>query len=648
MTKQLLPANIQWIKGQPFNCQFNDYYFQPEAIAESLHNYIDCNQLSQRFKNCNNFYLCELGFGFGLNFLLTLRQWQKYHSNRGQLHYFAIEQHPVQTDDIQIFAKNFEQFAPEIDLLIKQKPPNNVGFYTLQFTPNVLLHLLYEHCHIALNWLLQTQLSLECNRKFDCFFLDGFSPSRNSAMFDGLTIKYIAQLLQKDGTMSTFSASSQLQRLLKQHAFTIKKHKGFKAKREHITAMMQNSTGCDQSIVNNQIANSKKTISRQPNWHLEQPNDKRHPIKSIAIIGSGAVASAIAYQLAKNALQVQLISDNQPQHPPYVAVHSLLSNDCNAYAHIKLTALHRAHHYYNRLIADCKIQGAMQGFWQFPNNSKQLTLFQQLVARYPQIYQWQRHTQSKQFGLFCLYGGHLNANSVIDYWNNHSNIATKQAVISRIRYQSNQWQLLSNNRIVAQSDAVIIATGAQTSQFLDNIPYNTIAGVGNAIKNATTLTSLHQNRSVLPIDDNSCWVGSSYHLKGSSPDISKESKVNLTACQSMLPNTNVMTVQSTFVGFRCCSQDYLPLIGAVVDEKAMMQSFAKLRYNKYSNINAFGDFQSQLYVATGFGSNAFLYLPSMQLLMQNSVLQEPIVLPNFMQRALHPARFTLQKLIHNN
>lgn len=72
----------------------------------------------------------------------------------------------------------------------------------------------------------------------DVWFLDGFSPSKNSAMFDENFIAQVARLSKTNTQICTFSASSALQKNLIKYGFEIQKTKGFR-KREMIKAFLR-------------------------------------------------------------------------------------------------------------------------------------------------------------------------------------------------------------------------------------------------------------------------------------------------------------------------------------------------------------------------------------------------------------------------
>ena len=58
--------------------KFNDFYFNSiNPTHECKYVYIDANNLIEKIKQTSNFVIGELGFGIGLNFLMTIKSLEK-------------------------------------------------------------------------------------------------------------------------------------------------------------------------------------------------------------------------------------------------------------------------------------------------------------------------------------------------------------------------------------------------------------------------------------------------------------------------------------------------------------------------------------------------------------------------------------------
>ncbi|MEN8839935.1 MAG: FAD-dependent oxidoreductase, partial [Octadecabacter sp.] len=88
-------ANLEWRdSGVPVSLQFDDpYYSLDDGVAETEHVFLGGNDLPPRFRG--GFHVAELGFGTGLNFLVTLAAWREA-GVKGKLHFTSFEAFPME------------------------------------------------------------------------------------------------------------------------------------------------------------------------------------------------------------------------------------------------------------------------------------------------------------------------------------------------------------------------------------------------------------------------------------------------------------------------------------------------------------------------------------------------------------------------
>lgn len=224
----LIAANITLKNGTPLSNTFEDIYFSAEdGTAESRYNFIEGNQLPQRFSELSNqsFTIIETGFGTGLNFLLTAQLWQQAADSSQHLHYISTEKHPILAAKLAAIY-NVNQWNNEItQSLLAAYPTLETGQYTLQITPNIRLVLLWGDSVAQL-------------AQYDCsanaFFLDGFAPSKNPDMWSPDLFRLMRKRSAKHATFATFTAAGHVRRGLADAGFLVKKQKGFGRKRERL------------------------------------------------------------------------------------------------------------------------------------------------------------------------------------------------------------------------------------------------------------------------------------------------------------------------------------------------------------------------------------------------------------------------------
>src|SRR5262245_61819672 len=92
-------AALHWSdSGAPVSATFADvYYSKDDGVEESRHVFLSGNDLPRRWRDhpLPHFCIGELGFGTGLNFLLTWQLWRQQPAARPDLHYVSIEKHPL-------------------------------------------------------------------------------------------------------------------------------------------------------------------------------------------------------------------------------------------------------------------------------------------------------------------------------------------------------------------------------------------------------------------------------------------------------------------------------------------------------------------------------------------------------------------------
>jgi len=220
-------AKIIWDKNTPKSLYFDDFYFSSRSgIQESLYNFIKHNNLKSRFSTLldnQEFNIFETGFGSGLNFLLTLKVWQKYVNKQSKLNFISVEKYPLLKEDLSKIIKLFpEVFNQSFLDLYRIKSGLNI----IHINKSITLYLVIDDvCNL-------NNYSDIFENKINAIYLDGFSPSKNSEMWQDYLFIYLARYSDTKTTFATFTSSSMVRKLLQKNGFIVKKDKGFGRKRE--------------------------------------------------------------------------------------------------------------------------------------------------------------------------------------------------------------------------------------------------------------------------------------------------------------------------------------------------------------------------------------------------------------------------------
>ena len=210
-------AQIDWRDATPVSRRFDDPYFSLQGgLDETRHVFLAGNGLPARSRP--GFSILELGFGTGLNFLVTLQAHRA--ANPGPLAYTSFEAFPMSPEDRARALTAFPELDPEAAELtqaLHTPGPWHFGDVTLT---------------IIQGDARQTLPAWE--GRADAAYLDGFSPAKNPEMWEPALLHAVARKLTPGATLATYSAAGHVRRALSEAGLTVERRPGFGTKR-HMT-----------------------------------------------------------------------------------------------------------------------------------------------------------------------------------------------------------------------------------------------------------------------------------------------------------------------------------------------------------------------------------------------------------------------------
>ena len=222
-------SNLEWRDGDfPVSTQFDDpYYSVVDGRAETDHVFIKGNRLYERWEELPVCTIAELGFGTGLNFLETVRQWQAFGLKNHKLHFISFEQYPITQEEMAKALSHWPELETLSSRLIEIWQPQQkieVEFSnTIQLTVNIG----------DANMLLP-----KLKFKADAWYLDGFSPAKNPELWNETLMMEVGKHTAKSGTFATYTAAGFVKRGLQAAGFEVEKTKGFGRKRDMLIGNM--------------------------------------------------------------------------------------------------------------------------------------------------------------------------------------------------------------------------------------------------------------------------------------------------------------------------------------------------------------------------------------------------------------------------
>lgn len=218
---------LEWHDGDmPYSVAFSDHFYcREDGRAECGHVFLAGNGLPDRWLHATDFVIGELGFGTGLNFCETWRQWRLTENKPegAALHFISFELYPMSADAIDKALSRWPEIDRERRALASQWPPKPEGVVTLQLEQDVRLSVI---CGDA-----RTNIEAS-SQMFDAWYLDGFAPSRNPDMWSPEIMANLVDHTNPGGSFATYAAAGFVRRNLQAAGFTVERRPGYGKKRE--------------------------------------------------------------------------------------------------------------------------------------------------------------------------------------------------------------------------------------------------------------------------------------------------------------------------------------------------------------------------------------------------------------------------------
>jgi tRNA 5-methylaminomethyl-2-thiouridine biosynthesis bifunctional protein len=229
-TQPISAARIEFAADGVLRAPDFDDVYHPRigALAQARHVFLGGNGLPGRWAARERFVVLETGFGLGNNFIATWHAWQQDAQRCRQLVYVSIERHPPTLADLARVHADSPLPALAAALLAAW-PPATPDLHVLDFEGG-RVRLLLALGDVAA-WL--PELSLQA----DAFYLDGFAPARNPAMWDRRVLKAVGRLAAPGATAATWSVARDLREGLTSAGFEVSLRPGIGGKRETTQAL---------------------------------------------------------------------------------------------------------------------------------------------------------------------------------------------------------------------------------------------------------------------------------------------------------------------------------------------------------------------------------------------------------------------------
>lgn len=201
------------------------YHSTHGALQESQYVYIDKGLDYLVERGIKSIDIFELGFGTGLNAILTYLYWNN-HSDIN-INYTTIEKYPLEAEIINKLTYNGITNNKEVDEVFK-----NLHNLEWSVQKEIAKGFSFTKLHQDIN-------AFTSKEKYNIIYYDAFAPSRQSEMWELQLLQKMKNMLAVGGILITYCAQGEFKRNLKKLGFKLDSLQGPKGKAEITRAVLE-------------------------------------------------------------------------------------------------------------------------------------------------------------------------------------------------------------------------------------------------------------------------------------------------------------------------------------------------------------------------------------------------------------------------
>ena len=652
-------AQLDWDdQGRPRSRVFDDVYFSDQSgLDETRYVFLEQNHLQQRFAALpvgGRLVIGETGFGTGLNFLCAWQLFDQHAVSGARLHFVSVEKYPLSHADLQRALALWPELKPWAEQLLAQYVAIHQGFQCL----------VLDNGRVTLTLLIGDALEQlpQLDAQIDAWFLDGFAPAKNPDMWTAELFAELARLAAPGSTISTFTSTGWVRRLINAAGFKMKRTPGIGHKWEILRGEFLGWP-----------AETPAPAAIKP-WFARPPafNGERRAL----VIGGGLAGCASAASLAARGWQVSLLERHaglaeEASGNPQGVLYLKLSAHGTALSQMIVSGFGHTRRLLEQLQRGVDWDGC--GVLQLAFNAKETERQAQLAQAFaPDLLHLLDKDQAQvragivlqTGGLFFPEGGWVHPPALCQWQATQPGVEllTHRDVL-QLRKVDDHWQAWDGETLLASAPVVVLAGAADVTRFAAcaELPLKRIRGQITRLPQTAASAALSSvvcaEGYVAPARLGEHTLGASFDFK--SLDLTPtaaEHAGNLALLHEISPDL-VQRLHADALpaedlegraAFRCTSPDYLPIVGPLADSAPFADTYAALRKDARHVPQAPCPWLDGLYVNSGHGSRGLITAPLCGELLAAWLHDEPLPLPRSVAEACHPNRFAVRALVRSN
>ncbi|MDX1958523.1 MAG: bifunctional tRNA (5-methylaminomethyl-2-thiouridine)(34)-methyltransferase MnmD/FAD-dependent 5-carboxymethylaminomethyl-2-thiouridine(34) oxidoreductase MnmC [Leptospiraceae bacterium] len=614
-------------KGELFSEVFQDIYWSTEGgLEEKKYIFLEGNDLENKFKSEKNFSILELGFGAGLNFFTTLELFAKNRKQDSKLNYISCEKYLLDEKTHREVLNDFPEIEVYTDNFFQKYKDLNPRYIEVHFPEfGVNLQILKGDALTNLK---------ELETEIDCFYLDGFSPSKNPELWNKEIFFELARIGKENSSFATYSVSRSVKDALTESGFEWKESKGFGKKKGMLSGKLKNKL------------NRSNILSKE--------YSKRNHTKKIAIIGAGLAGSSVAYRLARLGYSIDLYDKKNSYAMAASGNKAAIFSPIHSIDRTPLSTLGEISYY--DLLDEVEILKKDKNLEFQKTGVEEYYLIEEKdrIQKGIESHHWdseiayikESNKDSKYFSVFYPNSGWLNPISLVK-----ARLETIpkletffETEILSIKKLENEWELVSNKGKKVYEQIVFASSIEQIYSDYFKLPIRSFRGQVTEFKdqNFEKNVIIFDTGYQIPLED-SVLLGATYDREESEEPSAKLSNLLKERHQKFFTEKTLGDILSERIGFRATTPDHLPIAGRIYDEKEIKNKFQEIWKTNFK-YNEMLPILDGLYLLTGLGSRGVLFSGILGEHIASLVYGKNSPIPNSVHSNIHPARFFFRDL----
>jgi tRNA 5-methylaminomethyl-2-thiouridine biosynthesis bifunctional protein len=604
----LVPARLAFgAGGVPYSETYGDVYHSADGGPEQArHVFLAGNGIPRRWRDRASFTVVETGFGLGLNFLVTCAAFLADGRAPRRLHYVSVEKHPFAKHDLAIALARYPELPPLSRELLAAWPLSLPGFHRL--------HLARDRITLTLLLGDAQELLPKLEARADAFYLDGFAPEKNPAMWSSAIATELGRLAAPGATFATWTVAGSVRTAFAQAGFAVEKRAGFGGKREMLAGSFPG-----------------------------RAEDAVAPDRRIAIVGAGIAGTSCAERLVSRGWAVTLIERHaaparEASGNPVGLLRPALHLEDTALARLSRAALGYALRHFSALVGEGHaLPWTQSGVLRLARDAAQMRRFEDVASASAFPVEFARCVDAAEAARIAGRavrgpGWWLPSSG----WVAPPGLCAAQVGSSgeirgvfsadawRLERSGAVWRVQGALGVLAEAPHVVLANAVDANALLPgaSLPLTPVRGqVTFAPPGKTLQVPVSGDGFVVPMADGFV-LGATFQIDDPEREPrAADHAANLVRAESLLPGFAEVLAPARLTGrvaFRATTPDRLPIYGALPGHPGIS-------------------------TALGLGANGLLWAPLCAEMLASQMEGEPRPLERDLAAAVAPGRFTPQK-----